>query len=214
MLTSSQNLVSLSFELGRSPYMQLHEPTSTFSPNLVISSLGAKFRFPHLRTLHLRGRLNPDWPGFVEDVRSRSHPLRAFLARHPTIEDLALGWFRGDGQYFEVQPKAIVSLLPSLKHFEGPAFLCGSIVKSNLARQLESLTVVDQTFYRFPHAVYADTMTKASDGITKLPELRYLAVWATTPIYGWVLERFIKASSKLRELELRMKVDCVSGAIR
>lgn len=199
MLVSSPNLASLIFDLSHNQ--------SAFSPNLLISSLGRRFTFPRLRALQFRGPLNPDWPAFAADSESKSHPLRAFLARHPNLEDIVLGWAPYGREYFEIDQDRIVSLFPSIKLFNGPAFLCGAIVKSKLAQQLESLSIGDEILYRDQNDVFVDTMTKVASGVTKLPKLRKLRILATTPTQTWVLDKFSSAASELVELEFRMGVD-------
>lgn len=199
MLTSSPNLVTLVLDLSKN--------RSAFSPNRLISSLGDKFTFPRLRVLQLRGLVNPDWPAFAADSKSKSHPLRAFLDRHPTIEDLVLGWAPYGGEYFEIDANDIVSLLPSIKLFNGPAFPCGAIVKSSLSQQIESLVIGDKILHYDEDDVFVDTMTNVASGVTTLPKLRRLRILATTVMQAWVLGKFSRAASELEELEFDMGVD-------
>lgn len=199
MLTSSPNLVNLIFDLSKNQ--------SAFSTNLLISSLGDQFTFPRLRALQLRGPLNPDWPAFAADSESKSHPLRAFFARHPNLEDVVLGWAPYGSEYFEIDANDIVSLLPSIKHFNGPAFLCGAIVKTKLAQQLESLTIGDEIIHHDEDDVFVNTLTHVLSGVTTLPKLQRLRIFATTIVEAWVLAKFCEAASEINELEFRMWVD-------
>ncbi|KAG8690634.1 hypothetical protein FRC11_010234 [Ceratobasidium sp. 423] len=145
LLVSSPGLISLTLE---------DRSLDPISATAIVTSLGGYCVFPQLRVFRIcwAGRIesesdNMDWDSFFTPPGHNAHPLRFFFMRHKGIEDLALGWTRESVYEGAIDPDDVARLFPSLKRFEGPAFLCNAITKSDLALNLERLSVVDDTFY-------------------------------------------------------------------
>ncbi|KAG8697704.1 hypothetical protein FRC11_014911, partial [Ceratobasidium sp. 423] len=115
------------------------------------------------------------------------------------IEDLALGWTPQSVYEGAVDPSDVAQLFPSLKRFEGLAFPCNAITKSDLAQNLETLRVVDTTFFG-----QTQWLEKITGGLKTMPKLDWLDIRAHTwddipdPL---VLSKFIQAAPALNTLE-------------
>ncbi|CAE6390834.1 unnamed protein product [Rhizoctonia solani] len=198
LLRSSPNLESIVLNIkgARAPY----------SPTLILEPLGSKFVFLQLHTFHVLGDADPGWSEFIS---TPTHPLRAFLARHPTIQDFGIGCPLEDVSSDGMDPEELSRLLPSVKHLACPLFLCEVVVISKLATQLVSLAISD---FSLAGADEEDTpfyplfslMTEDS-----LPNLRQLAIWDDFGVYyltAEVFEEFFLAAKGLEELEFRVDV--------
>ncbi|KDN36437.1 hypothetical protein RSAG8_10829, partial [Rhizoctonia solani AG-8 WAC10335] len=169
LIQSSPNLESLilSFQVRDSAW-------ATYSPTSVLESLGDQFVLPRLHTFHMLGAADPDWYEFVSDP---SNPFRAFLARHLSIRDLGIGcpvYFNPRAESVRMDPDELSRLLPSVKHLAFPSFMWESVVKSELASHLESLTISNLAFlfHGDPLRTIAETM-----GENSLPKVRKIAIF-------------------------------------
>ncbi|CAE6537083.1 unnamed protein product [Rhizoctonia solani] len=180
----------------------------TYSPTVILEPLGDQFVLPRLHTFHMLGSADPGWLEFASDP---THPFRTFLARHPSIRDLAIGCpmdIEGTG----INPDDLSQLLPSVKHLAIPSFMCESVVKSQLALHLESLVISDPSFHD------EDALDPVAEAmrIRTLPNLRKLSIWAESEDFeltAGVVEAFTSAAKGLEELEFRVPVDDYSGFI-
>ncbi|KAG8713613.1 hypothetical protein FRC11_011610 [Ceratobasidium sp. 423] len=203
LLTSSPGLISLTLS---NPSL---DPVSAVN---IVSSLGSAWVFPRLRTFRIHWASeeyppevdNSDWNHFFTLPGRDSHPLRSFFLRHQGIEDLALGWCPDKSYEGDIEPDDIVQLFPSLKRFEGPAFLCNAIIKSDIAQNLEALAMVDMTFLD-----QTDWLGAMGDGMRNMPRLRSLDIRA----HGFreildplILDDFILAAPGIETLECRLEV--------
>ncbi|CAE6536998.1 unnamed protein product [Rhizoctonia solani] len=197
LLQSSPQLESIILSIE-----DLGQTFETYSPTLILEPLGDQFVFPHLHTFHMLGDADPDWFGFVSIP---SHPLRAFLARHTSIRDLAIGFPLEDVSGREMDPNDLSQILPSVKHLAFPSFLLKAVVTSKLASQLESLAISDPSLYDDdPLGPAAEAM-----GENTLPNLRKLAIWADMGEFelgAEALVLFFSAAKGLEELEFRTEV--------
>ncbi|ELU36144.1 F-box-like domain-containing protein [Rhizoctonia solani AG-1 IA] len=124
LLTRSPNISSLVLDLVST------DGESYYSPTALVSALGENRVLPRLRRFHVHGHQDPNWTTFFE--KPDSHPLRQFLIRHPGIEDIGFGLFEETEYGDVIDPAQVARLFPSLKHFEGPAFLFQPLVQSTL----------------------------------------------------------------------------------
>ncbi|CAE6357232.1 unnamed protein product [Rhizoctonia solani] len=170
LLTSSPGLISLELKNSMFGYI------STVN---IVSSLGNTCVFPRLRVFricwanedHIPEIDNSDWNNFFTSPNRDSHPLRSFFLRHQGIDDLALGWSPRTSYEGKIDPNETVDLFPSLKNFQGPAFLCNAITKSDIAQNLETITVIDCTFNG-----EVDWLGAMADGLRGMPKLRSLHI--------------------------------------
>ncbi|CUA69194.1 hypothetical protein RSOLAG22IIIB_08325 [Rhizoctonia solani] len=149
----------------------------------------------------LRRCSDPEWMDFFDDPEP--HPFRQFFYRHPRIEDLALGYVHESGYWKDIDPTELPPLFPSLKYFEGPAFLFKPLVLSSLAEQIEKLIVVDNRLYR-------DSLIELGDRTTMLPKLRKFGIWATEVEEGVLvntLRSVVNASNQLEDIEIHPEID-------
>lgn len=122
---------------------------------------------PSLRTFRMLGDVEPNWH---YDLRNTgAGVLRSFFMRHPRLETVSLGWAE-DALYSQMVPDVAV-LFPSLRHLEAPACLCGPVLSSSLAMQIESVTVLDEVYDKFGYN-FQSLASTASD----LPRLRELVL--------------------------------------
>ncbi|CAE6479216.1 unnamed protein product, partial [Rhizoctonia solani] len=203
LLTSCPNLISLQLE------------NATFDPisvTEIVAYLGNDIIFLRLRVFNVRWSgddfgpdVDPtDWDGFFAPPGRYKHPLRLFFARHRAIEDLALGWLTHSAYEGDIDPDDMAQLFPSLKHLEGPAFLCNAITKSEIAQNLESLVLVDMTFLG-----ETDWIAAMADGLRDMPKLRRLEIHAEEAgniIDPLVLDGLLRKAPALETLECRLVV--------
>ncbi|KDN44338.1 hypothetical protein RSAG8_05602, partial [Rhizoctonia solani AG-8 WAC10335] len=130
-IRASPNLKSLELDLGE-PNI---ETDRTWSPNKLFKEVG--LTFPELHTLRLGGRVVLQWP---LTLSKPSTFFRLFFERHQMLQSISIAWAPGLNEQNDLGPETVVSLFPSVHHFEGPAFLCASMLRSPLALQLESLS--------------------------------------------------------------------------
>lgn len=193
--------------LGRCPQLysimlDIQHGEFKYSPAALVAALGDGVVFPRLRRFHARGAEDPDWMAFFEDPES--HPLRQFFNRHPGIEDLALGYVDESAFRRYIDPAEISQLFPSLKHFEGPVFLFKPIVLSTLAKQIETLIIVDDPLRDDV------SLTEMYNRIPTLPKLRKFGIWADEIKEGVLikmLRTIVNAASRLEEIEIHLDID-------
>ncbi|CAE6451335.1 unnamed protein product [Rhizoctonia solani] len=197
LLRSSPNLESI--------VLNIEGDYGPYSPTLILEPLGSQFIFSKLQTFHMLGDADPDWYRFIS---TPTHPLRAFLARHPTIQDLGIGCPLEDVSSDGIEPDELSRLLPSVKHLACPLFLCKVVVISKLATQLESLAISDMWLGDSDDKPFDDLLEVMTED--SLPNLRKLAIWDNLSSYSLeveVLEAFFLAAKGLEELEFRLDLD-------
>ncbi|KAG8785533.1 hypothetical protein FRC12_017461 [Ceratobasidium sp. 428] len=100
----------------------------------------------------------------------------------------------------------MVSLFPSLQHFEGPSFLCIAIVKSSLAPQLESLKILDLSS---PSSLARDNkpsvnaicdLAASAESLPTLSSLQFFVDPGTRT--SRVIHELTRAAPELRELAI------------
>ncbi|EUC59369.1 hypothetical protein RSOL_311640, partial [Rhizoctonia solani AG-3 Rhs1AP] len=99
----------------------------------------------------------------------------------------------------------LAQILPSLRHFTGPLFLCEASVRSSLATQLESLVIFADQY------TDEDTLEPISKLFyeTNLPKLRKikLVTHGSYKLESAVVESMVKGSKALEELEFQQGLD-------
>lgn len=133
MIQASPNLRSL--DLTASIYSSWN--ASPWPDN--ISSSHSVKTFPDLRTYRTGGTIDPDWSSFFE--APETNEFRSFLQLHPRLHTVVIASKEQVDGYDNVDPNILAGLFPSLRHFEGPAFLCEALVQSTLAPRLETLGI-------------------------------------------------------------------------
>ncbi|KAG8713880.1 hypothetical protein FRC11_010656 [Ceratobasidium sp. 423] len=161
MIQASPNLKSLELDLGEPNT----ETDRTWSPNKLFKEVGLVF--PELHTLRLGGRIVLQWP---LTLSKPSTFFRLFFERHQALQTISLAWAPGLNEQNDLSPEAVVSLFPSVRRFEGPAFLCVSILRSPLSLQLESLSILDKQL----GSSKAEHINKVANAAGSLPKLSTL----------------------------------------
>ncbi|KAG8741043.1 hypothetical protein FRC10_003427 [Ceratobasidium sp. 414] len=213
MIRASPNLESLELDL---------RDTSTdllkWSPDQLCSGLDTTF--PNLRVLRTLGVAAPDWESFFEDPENS--PYRQFLQSHPKLHTVSMGWvLEHSWQGFPAE--SVAALFPSLRHFEGPLFICQALASSSVAAQFESLSALDESLENdeivdlSESAVQMPNLRSLSFGLqndelngealTKLlslaPHLTKLAVWSIPSDLGELVD-ILKAAPNLEELTMHI----------
>ncbi|KDN38136.1 hypothetical protein RSAG8_09732, partial [Rhizoctonia solani AG-8 WAC10335] len=182
--------------------LDIHNSEFKYSPATLVASLGDEYVFPRLRRFYARGCEDPDWMEFFENPES--HPFRQFFNRHPGIEDLALGYYDETAHWKYIDPTEITQLFPSLKHFEGPAFIFKPLVLSTLAEQIEELVIADNSLRD------EVSLTDMYDRVPTLSKLRKFGIWAKEIEEGILvnmLRTIVNAASRLEEIEIYPEID-------
>jgi len=208
---NDEHLQAITSLLRSSPHLEsiilsiedLDQTYETYSPTRLLEPLGDQLIFPNLHTFHMLGDADPAWSGFASEP---THPLRAFLTRHTSIQDLAIGCPLDDVSGREVKPDDLSLILPSVKHLALPSFLLETVVTSKVASQLESLATSNPSLYD------DDPLTPAAEALTEnaLPNLRKLAIWADMGEFelgAGVVEAFVLAAKGLEVLEFRVDIE-------
>ncbi|KAG8752111.1 hypothetical protein FRC12_012116, partial [Ceratobasidium sp. 428] len=134
-----------------------------WSPDQLCSNLNATF--PNLRVLRMLGATAPDWQLFFEDPEAS--PYHQFLQRHPKLHTVSMGWLH-EHSWRDFSAESVAALFPSLRHFEGPFFICQALASSSIAAQLESLSALDEISE-------GDEMVDFSENAINMPNLRSLS---------------------------------------
>ncbi|KAF8607033.1 hypothetical protein BDV93DRAFT_520628 [Ceratobasidium sp. AG-I] len=130
------------------------------------SSLGSIKVFRDLHTYRVGGTVDPNWVSFFETPGTNE--FRQFLELHPHLHTVNIASTLLPNEYIGFDPEVLASLFPSLRHFEGPAFLCEALVQSTLATQLETLGISEETFND------NEMVSRVAGKMRRLPELRTL----------------------------------------
>ncbi|KAG8687734.1 hypothetical protein FRC11_006672 [Ceratobasidium sp. 423] len=142
------------------------------------------------------GDADPDWSKFASEP---THPLRAFLTRHPSIRDLAIGCDLDAECGFQMDPDDLFSTLASVKHLGCPSFVFEAVATSKLTAQLESLAITNLALY------IGDPLRPTAKALAEdsLPNLRKLEIWADmcdSELEAETIEGFMLAAKGLEEL--------------
>ena len=98
----------------------------------------------------------------------------------------------------------MATLFPSLRHLEAACFLCGPIVSSTLADQLESLTVTDRSYES--SGPNLETVAQAARTLPKLKKIVLYAEQHDT-IEVEPIKNLVRSAPVLEELEFRLPLD-------
>ncbi|GAB1525339.1 hypothetical protein RhiTH_008498 [Rhizoctonia solani] len=203
LITRSPNISSLVLDLVST------DGESYYSPTALVSALGENRVLPRLRRFHVHGHQDPNWTTFFE--KPDSHPLRQFLIRHPGIEDIGFGLFEETEYGDVIDPAQVARLFPSLKHFEGPAFLFQPLVQSTLAEQIETLVILDARLQEGDIP-----LSNIYDKVSALPKLRKFGIWSSEideDILVNVLRTIVDAANQLEEVEIHADIESDYGEV-
>lgn len=173
-----------------------------WSPSALFAALDDDTSFPSLHTFRALGSANPNWLEFF--AQPESNALRGFLKRHPGLHTVSLGWIWESGYYQTIDLNDMVSLFPSLKHLDAPAFICGPVVASRIADQLESLAILDEQIESS-----GPNIKTVAAAARSLPTLKRFALQAdrVDSIEVEPLKALVCVAPVLEELEFRAPLD-------
>ncbi|QRV75877.1 F-box-like protein [Ceratobasidium sp. AG-Ba] len=191
MIKRSPNLRTLELDLKDVSMDHLK-----WSPDQLCSSL-KNTTFPELCVFRALGAAEPEWQSFFEEPDESSY--RTFFQRHPNLHTISMSWIREHSWPIE-KAEQLAALFPSLRHFEGPAFICQALASSGLATQLESLSLLDRILEDDEIVEFAENAVEMpnlqslsfaleseeldSESLSKVlslsPSLKKLAVWSVT----------------------------------
>ncbi|KAG8733823.1 hypothetical protein FRC10_012125 [Ceratobasidium sp. 414] len=179
-LRNSPNLQSLELSFAQYPR------GLDWLPNELFSALD-DITFPHLHTLHLRGDIDPRF--FSSFKNHRLNSLGRFFSRHSGLRSLCIDP-TSPLPIQAIDPQVAEVVFPSLTRLEGPYLVCGSVMASTLADQLEDLKVTDLRLV--PNAPLT---------LKSLPKLRKLLIGegAVSPDLS-IVEKLLSCTPGLEEL--------------
>jgi hypothetical protein len=140
LICSASNIESLTLEFEEEfgPSFKFWLPTELFS-------LLCEHHFPNLRYLRIVSRF------LVPLDVPKARGLRQFLRNHQLetiILDASSISFAPELTLMRgllMSPKDIASLMPSIRHFEGPCVMFEALLRSKLAGQIEKLGLIEST---------------------------------------------------------------------
>ncbi|CAE6466707.1 unnamed protein product [Rhizoctonia solani] len=205
MIRASANLKSLELNLGEPST----ETDRTWSPNKLFKEVGLVF--PGLHTLRLGGRIAVQWPLTLSKGSTFFH---LFFEKHQALESISLAWAPGLNEQNDLGPEVVTSLFPSVRHFEGPAFLCVSVLRSPLALQLESLSILDKQL-GISKTQHINQLANAADSLPNLSVLNFYLESDPQAQYRAIKE-ISRIAPKLREicvqaLQIDLRMSIVEG---
>lgn len=191
------NLESLELTICDRDYLY-----STWALDAFITALES-WTSPNLHTFRAFGGVY--W--LTQFTHNGAGPLSSFFRRHPGLHTISLGLTDGLLYSERFAPDDMPVLLPSLRHLEAPALLCGPVLASSLAKQIESVTVLDEG----QDNSNAD-LGYVSSIVAHLPRLRKLAfkgqvAYRYCPLPVEPLKTVLRAAPALEELELHQSLD-------
>ena len=187
MIQASPNLRSLDLTLRtHSSWNATPWPDSS-------SSLFPVKIFRDLRIYRVDGSADPNWLSFFEAPETNS--FRSFVQLHPNLHTVSITSGGSVPGYDSVDRETLAELFPSLRHFEGPAFLCEALVRSTLAPFLETLGI-SRT------GLTNKLLLNVARKTTHLPALRTLKLmlYGATDSIKSILSAMLVATSKLTHL--------------
>ncbi|KAF8604824.1 hypothetical protein BDV93DRAFT_522145 [Ceratobasidium sp. AG-I] len=195
MIRSSPDLITLELFLESTGAAIDH----AWAPSKLFETID--LAFPKLRVVRFGGSMIPQWPLLFT---KRTH-FRTFFEQHPSLHTISLGWTRGLAGHHKVDAETVASLFPSLRHFEGPAFVCTAILSSPLSFQLESLSILDKQVdqnARQSNGQELDLMSQLAASASSLPKLRSLQIYveSESPSLWRAVREITRAAPNLDEL--------------
>ncbi|CUA73036.1 hypothetical protein RSOLAG22IIIB_10479 [Rhizoctonia solani] len=178
-----------------------------YSPNTILENLGDQFVLPRLHTLHMLGAADPDWASFASNP---THSFRSFLARHPTIKDLAIGCPTTAGRhgaFLCMDPDDLSRLLPSVKTLAFPSFMWQSIASSKLASRLESIAISNLAFVLDLNPLGSIAEAMGENSFPNVRKVSILVQLGCIPLTMDALEGFRLAAEGLEEVEFELHIE-------
>ncbi|KAG8770526.1 hypothetical protein FRC12_004195 [Ceratobasidium sp. 428] len=145
-----------------------HSRGGRWSPGVLCSHFD-DVTFCHLDTFRALGGTDTD--RFV--YSAENNPLHRFFLRHPNLHTIGLDWVPEAEYTRRIPPTLMGSLFPSIRHAEVPGFLCAHIIASELAVQIESITIADP-FWNEPSGLSLDMISYSG---RLMPNLRRLTFY-------------------------------------
>ncbi|QRW11597.1 F-box-like domain protein [Ceratobasidium sp. AG-Ba] len=189
----------------------LNETTSKgtlWSPEELLSHL-SDINFPHLHTFRLLGpSVNPNWTTFFDP--SSDSPLRKFFLSHPGLTNVGLGWAMRKGNANYANLTDVANIFQSVVEFEAPSFVCAVVIASELASQLESISLTDSHDYHYSRL----QLQRVAESVKPLPKLRKLALnfYHTGSETMSEVEDLFKFTPYLEDLKLEIPFDDPVGS--
>ncbi|KAG9088873.1 hypothetical protein FRC06_001808 [Ceratobasidium sp. 370] len=203
------NLEQFALPLRSSPHLKFMEINleDIFDENKFYWSPSALFAtlegvtFPFLHTFRAHGAVDVDW--FHSFNTPSTDPLGDFFTRHPGIRTIGFGWMEEVDHHVVVAPQVVEALFPSLTHFDAPAFLCGAVMASRLAGQLEYLGIWDVLSAHGPNLQTIPQTAK------QMPRLRKLQIDCsrTGRVSMDAVKKILSCTPGLEEFEVSRRVD-------
>ncbi|KAF8607038.1 hypothetical protein BDV93DRAFT_542618 [Ceratobasidium sp. AG-I] len=148
--------------------------------------------FRNLRIYRTDGSVDPNWLSFFE--APKTNDLRLFLQLHPRLHTVTIASKPPVQGYDSIDPETLAGLFPSLRHFEGPAFLCEALVQSSLAPFLKTLGISDEAL------IDSEVLCRIAMKAKHLSELQTLKYVLSRTISGDALPTMLAATPKLKHL--------------
>ncbi|KAG9079391.1 hypothetical protein FS749_008557 [Ceratobasidium sp. UAMH 11750] len=179
-----------------------------WSPSTLFASLDS-VTLPFLHTFRADGAIDDNW--YRSFNVSNSGSIGAFFTRHQGLRTISLGWMGRRVPAVTISPETVAALFPSVTHFSAPPFLCGPVIASNLADQLERLEIWD-----FDTSA---NLTTAIPLVKGLPKLRKLTIDGTKmrTVDMNTVKRILNRAPGLEEFSILRRVKwavCISPIVK
>ncbi|KAG9091517.1 hypothetical protein FS749_016475 [Ceratobasidium sp. UAMH 11750] len=168
-----------------------------WSPSTLFASFDS-VTLPFLHTFRADGAIDDNWYRSFNAPNSGS--IGAFFTRHQGLRTISLGWMGRRVPVVTIAPETVAALFPSVTHFSAPPFLCGPVIASNLADQLEHLGMWD-----FDTSA---NLTTAIPLVKGLPRLRKLTIDGTkmSTVDMNTVKRILNRAPGLEEFSILRRV--------
>jgi hypothetical protein len=196
MILRSPKLEHLELELKEDASVNNFE-TFGWLVEAIASVLERNFR--DLRVFSLTGTASIDSEHFLNP--DQHNLIRDFLFRHPDLRTLQLPWDWEMNNLINEpipdNPQILRGILPALRHFEGPTYLCVIILQLDIAQNLEHLGILDACEDE-ESDLYMFTCS-----FPRLPNLRRLDFLSTYMLDCVSFDGVLEATPNITELTVR-----------
>ncbi|KAG9120531.1 hypothetical protein FRC07_003933 [Ceratobasidium sp. 392] len=172
-----------------------------WNPNSVFSLL-EDTTLPLLDNLSIQGSIHPDW--YQSFLAPDSSALGGFFRRHSGLRTINLGWKEEFSYFASLAPEIVETLFPAVTHLDAPTFMCGPVVASKLASQLEYIGIWELS----PPQIGPDLQGIAPT-VKHMPKIRKMAIEGSRSglVKMDAVKKILSCTPGLQEIQLTRRVD-------
>ncbi|KAG8702326.1 hypothetical protein FRC08_003564 [Ceratobasidium sp. 394] len=194
-LRGSPNMTSLEFSFDDI----YSEAGLSWSPSTLFDTI-KDVTLACLHTFRVGGAVAASWYNSFNSPST--DPLGNFFTRHPGLRKISLSWEEDSVYYATIAPESVETLFPSLTDLDAPTVLCGPVMASKLAAQLEYLATREIPSRSEPN------LKMVSRCIKSMPRLRKLLIGrqGRGKASMSVVKRMLGCTPELEELEIFQRI--------